>query len=247
LPPRTSAIDPGYSPVELESHLQQSSHLLSTLKISMACWLIADEASTRRKVEAAREHGVTSVTGGGPFEISVAQGVFEPYLDLCADIGIDRIEAAGGFTDMNVPAEVVIGAAAQRGLEVQVELGRKHDGAFSQAVVDRLIEDGRRWLDAGAVQLVIEARESANEIGLFGANGQLDTSAADRFVDTFGTELVVFEAPSKASQFALLDHIGQLVHLSNVRLEEVLRVEIYRRGLHSDSFEIPHLRPVRRS
>jgi hypothetical protein len=28
-----------------------------------------------------------------------------------------------------------------------------------------------------------------------------------------------------------------------VRLEELLRVEIYRRGLHSDSFGIEHLRP----
>ena len=29
----------------------------------------------------------------------------------------------------------------------------------------------------------------------------------------------------------------------NVRLEELLRVEIYRRGLHSDAFANPNLRP----
>jgi phosphosulfolactate synthase len=46
---------------------------------------------------------------------------------------------------------------------------------------------------------------------------------------------VTFEAPNKASQFALLDHFGPAVRLSNVRLEELLRVEIYRRGLHSVS------------
>jgi phosphosulfolactate synthase len=28
-----------------------------------------------------------------------------------------------------------------------------------------------------------------------------------------------------------------------VRLEELLRVEIYRRGLHSDAFQREHLRP----
>jgi len=46
----------------------------------------------------------------------------------------------------------------------------------------------------------------------------------------------VFEAPNKASQFALLEQFRPEVRLSNVRLEELLRVEIYRRGLHSDAF-----------
>jgi phosphosulfolactate synthase len=36
------------------------------------------------------------------------------------------------------------------------------------------------------------------------------------------------------------------VNLGNVRLEEILRVEIYRRGLHSDAFRNPKLRPAAR-
>jgi len=55
----------------------------------------------------------------------------------------------------------------------------------------------------------------------------------------------MFEAPNKPSQFALLDHFGAEVHLCNVRLEEVLRVEIYRRGIHSDAFANQRLRPHR--
>ena len=35
-----------------------------------------------------------------------------------------------------------------------------------------------------------------------------------------------------------------MVQMSNVRLEELLRVEIYRRGLHSDAFEHDNLRPA---
>src|SRR5881227_3757600 len=78
LPPLTSPFDPGYDPVTLESHLEQSSHLMSVLKISMACWMIAKEQSTRRKIAAAKRHGVPTVTGGGPFEVAVAQGQL-PY------------------------------------------------------------------------------------------------------------------------------------------------------------------------
>jgi phosphosulfolactate synthase len=54
---------------------------------------------------------------------------------------------------------------------------------------------------------------------------------------------VSFEAPTKPSQFALLNHFGPYVRLCNVRLEELLRVEIYRRGLHSDAFGLENLRP----
>jgi phosphosulfolactate synthase len=47
LPASTSPFDPGYDPVTLASHLAQSRHLISILKLSMACWLIADESATR--------------------------------------------------------------------------------------------------------------------------------------------------------------------------------------------------------
>ena len=243
LPPRTSPFDPGYDPVTLGSHLAQSSHLVSILKISMACWMVAKEASTREKVRAATQYRVPTVTGGGPFEIAVAQERLPEYLDLCAEIGFTRIEAGEGFTDMSMPADMVVRMAQQRGLEVQFELGKKHGGAFDSGTTSELIAQGRRWLDAGARELVVEARESANAVGLFDEAGGFNAALADRFAEAFGLDIVTFEAPNKPSQFALLDHFGSRVRLCNVRLEELLRVEIYRRGLHSDAFSKANLRP----
>jgi phosphosulfolactate synthase len=245
LPPLTSPFDPGYDLATFRSHLDQSSHLMATMKISMACWMVANEVVTRRKIEAAHSHGVPTVTGGGPFEIAVAQERLPAYLDLCADIGVSRIECGEGFTDLRLKPEKVVRMAHERALEVQFELGKKHTGAFRDRVVEQLLDQGRRWIDAGAVQLVLEARESACGVGLFDEHGNLNCLFADRFANTFGLSVVVFEAPNKASQFALLDHFGRDIHLSNVRLEELLRVEIYRRGLHSDAFRRENLRPAR--
>jgi phosphosulfolactate synthase len=239
----TSPFDPGYDPVTLESHLAQSAHLISILKLSMACWQIADERATRRKVAAAKKYKVPTTTGGGPFEVAVAQKQLEAYLDLVADLGVTRIECGEGFTDLTLGPREVVQLAHARDLEVQFELGKKHGGAFSQDVVTGLIDQGRRWLDAGAVQIVVEARESAKGVGLFDDDGRFNAAFADRFAHAFGHEVVMFEAPNKPSQFALLDHFGPAVHLCNVRLEELLRVEIYRRGLHSDAFAKPKLRP----
>jgi phosphosulfolactate synthase len=243
IPPSTSAFDPGYDASTLDGHLEQSSHLISILKISMACWLIANESVTRRKIALATRYHVETVTGGGPFEIAVAQHRLAEFLDLCADIGVTRIECGEGFTDLLLSAREVIAMANQRNLGVQFELGKKHGGIFGERVVDELIDQGYRWLDAGAIELVVEARESAQGVGLFDEVGNLNRLFADRFAEAFGLQRVTFEAPNKISQFALLDHFGRGVRLSNVRLEELLRVEIYRRGLHSDAFSNSNLRP----
>lgn len=245
IPPLSSVFDPGYDLMTLEGHLEQSHHLMSTLKISMACWIVASEGVTRRKVAAARAYNVPTVTGGGPFEIAVAQGQLPAYLDLCADIGVVRIEGGTGFTDMSLTPGRVVGMAQERGLQVQFELGKKHGGAFEKRLIDELIDQGNRWLDAGAVELIVEARESAVGVGLFDNDGNLNRLFADEFARAFGLHRVTFEAPNKASQFALLDHFGRQVSLSNIRLEELLRVEIYRRGIHSDAFGQAHLKPSR--
>ncbi len=241
--PATCPFDPGYDPYSFEGHLLQSSHLMETMKISMACWQVCNEEVTRWKVAACKHYRVPTATGGGPFEVAVQQGQLPLYLDLVADIGFTRIEAGEGFTELTLSPAEVVKMAKDRGLDVQFELGKKHEGAFTGDVVNELIEQGRRWLDAGALQLVVEARESAQGVGLFDEEGAFNSSYADRFSEAFGFSVCIFEAPNKPSQFALLNHFGREVHLCNVRLEEILRVEIYRRGLHSDAFEHENLRP----
>src|SRR5918912_2500188 len=103
--PRTSPFDPGYDPQTLESHLEQSAHLIDVLKISMGCWLIANEHATRAKIAAAGKHGLSTTTGGGPFEIAVAQNRFYEYLELCVALGFTRIECGEGFTELHLGAQ----------------------------------------------------------------------------------------------------------------------------------------------
>jgi phosphosulfolactate synthase len=243
LPPRTSPFDPGYSPVEVASHLEQSAHLMATIKISMACWQIANAEASRAKVDAARAAGVEATTGGGPFEVAVAQGQLPLYLDLCASLGFQRIECGEGFTTLEDEPRSIIQAANERGLAVQYEVGPKHDGPMTKATIEELLDRAARWLDGGAVQIVVEARESAVGVGLFDEQGALDQGLAHAFADRFGLDLVTFEAPTMARQFAFMNLFGRGVGLSNERLEELIRVEIYRRGLHSDAFSQPNLTP----
>jgi phosphosulfolactate synthase len=243
LAPATCPFDPGVAPVVLESHLEQSAHLMLSLKVSMACWMIADASATRRKIAAARAAGVPANAGGGPYEVAVAQRQLPAYLDLCAEVGFDGIECGAGFTDPGVPPREIARLAGERGLAIEFELGKKHGGEFDEQSLPEHVEEGQRWLDAGARRLIVEARESAAGVGLFAAGGELNAGLAEQLVSAFGLSTLVFEAPTKPSQFALLDHFGPRIQLANVRLDELLRVEIYRRGLHSDAFANPILRP----
>src|SRR5947208_15470034 len=164
LPTLTSPFDPGYDPLTLEGHLDQSAHLMATLKISMACWQIADEAATRRKIAAAQAHNVPTVTGGGPFEVAVAQGQLEAYLDLCADLGVTGIECGEGFTELPLKPQAIVQMAHERGLAVQYEMGKKHEGPFTEESLEAAASRRHRWLDGGAVQVVVVPRANARDV-----------------------------------------------------------------------------------
>ncbi len=236
LPPLTMPFDPGYDPLTVGSHLGQSGHLMAALKLSMTCWQLAAPEATEAKIAAAKANNVPLVAGGATFEIAVQQRTLSDYFELCARLGIDGIEAGEGFTDLAISAEDTLQLAGEHELEVQFELGRKQEGVFTPDRIKELVEQGKEWLDAGAVRLVVEARESAEGIGLFDERGVLSREMTDLLVEGLGLDVLCFEAPNKYSQFALLKHLGPDVLLSNVRLEELLRIEIFRRGMHADSY-----------
>ena len=235
LHPHTATRDNGDDPFSVEGHLDQSGHLMERLKLSSSYWLIADEDVTRRKVAAASAHSVPTVIGRESFEIAVVKGELETYIDLCAEMGVTRIECGEGATDTPVAASLVVRLARERGLDVQFELGRNR-GVITGETVQRFVDNGHRWLDAGALQLAVQTRENLKGASLFDKEGHFHGGHADRLARAFGLETVTFDAPDRPSQVALLDHFGRDVHLYNVRLSELLFVEVYRRGLAVESF-----------
>jgi phosphosulfolactate synthase len=237
LPPLTSPLDAGYDPSTLESHLDQSSHLMATLKISMACLILANETATRRKTAAAKSYNVPTVIGSGPFGIAVAQNRLPVYLDLCADMCFTRIECASVFAGRSLNAAEVVKMAEARGLEVQVEIEKKDPAALTSDVLEQLIAEGKHWLDAGALELVVEASNRGAGASPFDWSHEraFCDAMADRLAHEFGLTVVMFKTATNVSQFAFLDHFGPQVRLSNVRLEDLLNVEIYRRGLYCEA------------
>ena len=237
LPARSHPFDPGYDTSTLAAHVAQSRRLIATVKLSMGTWALVEDSALRAKVDAVRLAGLPVLFGGSMFEICADRGVLVTYFELCRELGVAVVECGDGFGRRTHHPVETVDLAAAYGLTLCYELGRKHGGRFTDGELDELVALGRCWLDAGATHLVVEARESARDVGLFDADGRLDQKQADVLAEAFGPDRVVFEAPTKASQFALLDHLGPEVGLGNIRFEELLRVESYRRGLHGDSYQ----------
>src|SRR5258708_25589094 len=107
-------------------------------------------------------------------------------------------------------------------------MGKKHEGPFTEESLKEAIERGHAWLDAGAVQVVVEARECARGVGMFDSEGKLNAAYPDRFAQEFGLPVAMFDAPNKPSQFAFLAHFPPHVHLCNVRLEVLLLLQFFR-------------------
>jgi phosphosulfolactate synthase len=237
LPPLTSPFDPGHDPLTVEGHLDQSSHLMYLLKIPTASWMVAKESATRRKIAVAKRYNVQTVTGDGPFEMGVAQPQLATYLDLCAAIGFKRVECSERLKELGLKPKHIVRMADDRGLDVQFQLGEKQAGALSKTAPNELIEQGRAWLDAGALQLVVQARKGAPGAGPPEEQQNLNFAFAESVAKAFGLRVAMFEASDPASQRALIDHFGPEVQLCKVKLKDVLRVEIYRRGIHAEGVE----------
>ena len=123
LPPLTSPFDPGYDPATLESHLEQSSHLISILKISMACWLVANETATRRKVSAA----VKTEGFRGKIEKSVTVTSNDPAHST-AQLRV-RAEVVGSVEFVPRP-----GLAFPEGMEWTATAAHSHNGYLDTAL-----------------------------------------------------------------------------------------------------------------
>lgn len=89
-------------------------------------------------------------------------------------------------------------------------------------------------LDAGASTVITEARESGRS-GIAHADGKMRDDVLLAVLDAIDPAMVMFEAPTKELQVALIRTVGPDVNLGNVAAADVIGVETLRRGLRGDT------------
>ncbi|HZG16842.1 MAG TPA: phosphosulfolactate synthase [Candidatus Bathyarchaeia archaeon] len=231
----TMMIDKGLGLHAFQDLLQLASPYIDVYKLGFGTSALYPLDVLRAKISLAREHGIDIMPGGTFCEVACQQTSFDTYLERTLILGYNAIEISDGtFPFSREERDRMISAAAEAGLTVYAEFGKKAEGFTAE--LDELVYTLDADLQAGASYTIVEARESGN-VGIFNHCGEVDDTFLREVVQACGDkkEKLIWEAPQKNQQLALLRTLGYNVNLGNISTNDILSVEALRRGLRGDT------------
>ncbi len=226
----THVLDKGLGPRRWEDVLEVAGDHISIVKLGWGTAYVTQNLA--RKLEVLRDKRV--VIGGTFFEVVYALDKLDEYKQWLADLGLTHVEISDGTIDIPRERKLELIAEFAHDFTVLSEVGSKDSS------VEYSADEWKTWLreelDAGAWKVITEAREGGSA-GVFDSDGGMRTELIGEIAHAVGTEHVVFEAPTKASQAWFIKEFGPSVNLGNIPPEEVIPLETLRLGLRGDTLK----------
>jgi len=241
--PRTSGITeirgPYYTPLgirALSDVLETMGDYVDTLKFAGGSFTVMPYTQLLDIIALCHEHGVL-VSTGGFIERVLTQGehAVDRYLGTCKDSGFDIVELSSGFITLPADDWVRLAEKVRRmGLKAKPEVGIQFGagGATSAGELEtegthdiaRMIQLARRFLDAGAYQIMIESEGITENVRSW------RTEVPARVIDALGLEQVMFEAADPEVFGWYIKHYGPEVNLF-VDHSQIVQLECLRQGI----------------
>ena len=241
--PRTRGITeirgPYYTPLgkrALQDILETMGPWVDTLKFAGGSFTLMPDRALEELIALCHEHGVL-VSTGGFIERVLTQGseAVAQYIDTCRAVGFDIIELSSGF--ITIPADDwlrLIERVQRAGLKAKPELGIQF-GAGGATTPEELAAEGthdvawviqlaRRFLDAGAYQIMIESEGITENVRTW------RTDVPARLIDALGLERIMFEAAEPEVFAWYIKHYGPEVNLF-VDHSQIVQLEALRQGI----------------
>ena len=241
--PRTRGITeirgPYYTPLgkrALQDILETMGPWVDALKFAGGSFTLIPERALEELIALCHEHGVL-VSTGGFIERVLTQGddAVAQYIDTCRAIGFDIIELSSGFITLPTDDWLRLMERVQRaGLKAKPEVGIQF-GAGGATTPDELAAEGthdvawviqlaRRFLDAGAYQIMIESEGITENVRTW------RTDVPARFIDALGLDRIMFEAADPEVFAWYIKHYGPEVNLF-VDHSQIVQLESLRQGI----------------
>jgi phosphosulfolactate synthase len=243
-------IDKGLGLRQTRDLLELAGHCVDYLKLSFGTSALYPLDVLKSKLQLIREHGVESYPGGTFLEVAHVQGRTRQYISRVAELGFDAVEISDGTVPMTTEERMAaISFACAEGLKVFTEVGKKHPA--DQVPKLQLREQITADLEEGACKVIVEGRESGKGVVIFDHNGSVNEDELEYLAQAVAdVAQLIWEAPLKKQQEALIMRFGPNVNLGNIPPQEVLAVESLRVGLRGDTlrealFTNPRLRSGR--
>ncbi|XID94139.1 phosphosulfolactate synthase [Paenibacillaceae bacterium WGS1546] len=235
---RTMILDRGIGLQAFEDQLAICGEYVDIVKFGFGTSPLYPIPVIRRKIELAAEKGIAVIPGGTLLETAVRLDIVPGFFRQILSLGFTGIEVSDGTIALNRDMrDELIKDARSLGLRVFTEYGKKLFGSRIDA--DDFAATFERDLECGAELVTVEARESGKGVGLFDEQGACRKDDLALIRDKIpNVDRVLWEAPLKEQQVALIKAFGPDVHLGNVALPDAITLESMRRGLRSDTFEL---------
>jgi phosphosulfolactate synthase len=238
----TMVIDQGLGTDELNNLLETAGSYVDVLKFGYGTAMLYPKHVLSHKLSLAKLYMVFTCTGGTLAEVAILQGVFDAFVDKAVAAGFTSIEISDGTIPLQPDQRKRAIAHAAKKLRVITEVGKKLvDFPEMDELAKQIVDD----LEAGSSLVILEGRESGENVGLYGPEGEINGALFDKLLSLLppsAHDRLMYEAPKKSQQVELIRRLGPEVNLGNIHPKEVMPLECLRRGLRADtlSFTLTH-------
>jgi phosphosulfolactate synthase len=231
----TMVMDKGMGLFSLTESLEIAAPYMDFLKLGFGTLSLYSPQIVQQKLALTKRHQVHLYPGGTFFECYAAQNRAEEYFSTLKELGFHYVEISDGSFSLSLKGRgQMIRLAKAYQLRVITEIGKKQSGVTLP--VEEVEELYTHDLEAGAEYVILEGRETGENIGIYDRQGEIDRKYVENLIKRVNVEKLIWEAPQKKQQVALLQLIGQAVNLGNIASQDILSVEALRRGLRADTF-----------
>lgn len=227
----TMLIDMGSGVVSTKEFVDFAGFYVDIFKLSSGTMALYPEEILREKISLIRSRGIEVEAGGSHFEVANWKGRSTAYFKRLMELGVDVVEIADGHLPLASGVRIDrIKEAKDLGLKVATEVGKKEPSKNIKAptIVEQFYEN----LDAGSDYVIIEGKASGVDVGIFDEKGNINEAELTEITEGI-QEMgkVIWEAPLRPQQQALILRFGPNVNLGNIFPQEVYPLELMRNGL----------------
>lgn len=231
----TMMIDTGMGVRMFHDYLELAGEYIDFIKLGFGTFSITPLPIIKEKLKLAQQYQISLYPGGTFFECFAIEQRAEYYFEQLCHLGFSWVEVSNGTIDLDRNARTsAIRAATAMGLQVISEIGKKQTGVTIPE--HQLLEMYEEDIAEGASYVIVEGRETGEDIGVFNKEGEIDRMYVENIYQSNPQARFIWEAPKKSQQIAFIKLIGNSVNLGNIPYQEILSLESLRRGLRSDTF-----------
>ena len=232
----TMMMDKGLGLRAFRDCLELSAKYIDFIKLGFGTLSLTPSTILQQKLFLANQYQIAIYPGGTFFEWFAAEGKWEWYFQQISEFGFSWVEISDGVISLDPRLrKQAIRSAKAYGLKVITEIGKKETGITIP--VPQLITGYEADRADGAAYVIVEGRETGENIGIYNQKGELDIEYVLEVCQANCCQHLIWEAPKKVQQVQLLHLWGSSVNLGNIPSTDILSVEALRRGLRADTFK----------